>query len=278
MIQVMKSAVPPAVLLTEGAAETMRNCQAYDASPADYHAPTKGKKFTFDNEIYGHKTVKAQLRREQHEKCCFCEGSFSAHGFGDVEHFRPKAGFKQKAKDKLSKPGYYWLAYEWDNLFFSCQICNQQFKKNLFPLVPGATRAINHRSVPKVEAVADTLLINPALDDPEQHISFRQEVPFGKTDKGEESIKTYGLIRESLNEARRKHLEVIRGNFVLARIRIEQLDEEQIATIRNELGGVSLQELRRIIEVAKAFIASAAKSSALFAGMTRSNFSHLPRQ
>ncbi len=274
----MKSAVPPAVLLTEGAAETLRNCQAYDASPADYHVPAKGKKFTFDNEIYGHEDVKAQLIRDQHEKCCFCEGSFLAHGFGDVEHFRPKAGFKQKAKNKLSKPGYYWLAYEWSNLFFSCQICNQQFKKNLFPLVPGATRAINHHSVPKEESVADTLLVNPALDDPEQHIGFRQEVPFGKTDKGEESINVFGLNREKLNEARRKHLKEIEKTAIVAEIPIEELSGEKVAAIQEVLGGVSLQELKSIIEEAKAFIANAAKPSALFAGMTRSDFSHLPRQ
>jgi hypothetical protein len=81
-----------------------------------------------------------------------------------------------------------------------------------------------------------------------------------------------------LNEVRRNQLKEIRGNIVLAKIRIEQLDEEQIAAIRNELGGVSLQELKSIIEDAKTFVASAAKPSALFAGMTRSNFSHLPRQ
>ncbi len=97
MIQVVKSAAAPAVLVNDGTAETARNCLAYDASPADYHA-TKGKKFTFDNEIYGHKDVKEQLILDQQEKCCFCEGSFLAHGFGDVEHFRPKAGFKQKTK------------------------------------------------------------------------------------------------------------------------------------------------------------------------------------
>ena len=278
MIQVLKSAVPPDVLLTEGAAETMRNCQAYDASPALYHASAKGKKFTFDNQLYGHEDVKAQLIRDQHEKCCFCEGSFLAHGFGDVEHFRPKAGFKQKATDKLSKPGYYWLAYEWSNLFFSCQICNQKFKKNLFPLVPGATRAINHYSAPKEEAVADTLLVNPALDDPEHHIGFRQEIPYGKDRKGEESLKVYGLGREKLNEARRKHLKEIHGNTVLAKIKPGQLTREQLSAIREELGGISIALLSSIIEEAQAFIANAAKPSALFAGMVRSNFPRLPRQ
>ena len=64
--------------------------------------------------------------------------------YGDVEHYRPKAGYRQDAEDPLGRPGYYWLAYEWSNLLFCCQICNQRFKRNLFPLVDPARRAETH--------------------------------------------------------------------------------------------------------------------------------------
>src|SRR5207248_2896103 len=71
--------------------------------------------------------------------------SFFAHtGYGDVEHFRPKGGYKQRETDELKRPGYYWLAYAWDNLFCSCQLCNQRFKRNLFPLRDGRRRARSH--------------------------------------------------------------------------------------------------------------------------------------
>jgi hypothetical protein len=38
-----------------------------------------------------------------------------------VEHFRPKSV-------------YWWLAYCYDNYAFSCQLCNQKFKSDAFPL------------------------------------------------------------------------------------------------------------------------------------------------
>ncbi len=130
----------------------------------------------------------------------------------------------------------------------------------------------------QAEAAADTLLVNPALEDPEQHIGFRQEIPYGKTDKGEESIQVYGLTRESLNEARRKHLKEIEKTAFVAGIKIDELSSETTSAIREVLGGVSFEELRSIVEEAKIFIENAAKPSALFAGMTRSNFLQFPKQ
>jgi hypothetical protein len=44
----------------------------------------------------------------------------------------------------LEQPGYFWLAYVWANLFLACQLCNQSFKKNLFPLADPAKRARSH--------------------------------------------------------------------------------------------------------------------------------------
>ncbi len=81
----------------------------------------------------------------QHDKCAFCESKVSAIAYGDVEHFRPKAGYQQSHDDDLQRPGYYWLAYEWSNLFFSCSICNQQGKRNVFPLANPRRRATCHR-------------------------------------------------------------------------------------------------------------------------------------
>jgi hypothetical protein len=40
---------------------------------------------------------------------------------GDVEHFRPKSH-------------YWWLAYCYDNYVFACQLCNQSFKGDEFPV------------------------------------------------------------------------------------------------------------------------------------------------
>jgi uncharacterized protein (TIGR02646 family) len=99
------------------------------------------RSFVFDAAIYGHNTVKNALIAAQHGKCCFCERKTGNDG--DVEHLRPKSGWRQTAGGRLNRPGY-WLAYRWDNLFLSCSACNQRHKRDLFPLVDAAKRAKIH--------------------------------------------------------------------------------------------------------------------------------------
>ena len=129
MIKISKPPAP-AVLQGRGQAKRAKHCADYDRSPADYEAGAKT--FTFDDALYGHASVKQALIAAQHGKCCFCERKIGAEG--DVEHFRPKASFCQGERSPLERPGYYWLAYEWDNLLLACPICNQRFKRNYFPL------------------------------------------------------------------------------------------------------------------------------------------------
>lgn len=74
-----------------------------------------------------------------------CESKIGHIGYGDVEHFRPKAGWIQNI-EQLHEPGYYWLAYEWENLLLSGQRCNQHHKKNFFPLIKPSDRALSHHA------------------------------------------------------------------------------------------------------------------------------------
>ena len=138
MIRVVKPATPPAVLLTRGAISRQRHCDDFDAAPDDYRSGTRT--FAFDHSIYAADEVKADLLAAQHEKCAFCESHVRHVGYGDVEHFRPKAGYQQRQTGTLRRPGYYWLAYYWENLFFCCQLCNN-LKRNHFPLRDGRRRA-----------------------------------------------------------------------------------------------------------------------------------------
>ena len=123
MIRINKSATVPGILVEKGEQETVILCHFYDSDPFSCDDGTK--KFEIKSSIYGHVTVKDQLIFDQHEKCCFCEADFTANGYGDVEHFRPKSGYQTVVKGPLIKPGYYWLAYDWSNLLFSCQVCNE---------------------------------------------------------------------------------------------------------------------------------------------------------
>lgn len=174
-----------------------------------------GREFDFDKEIYGHKTVKQALRDAQHDKCCYCEAKFVANSPGDVEHFRPKSAYQQKTGDKLSKPGYYWLAYSWENLFFSCEICNRSHKKNLFPLNNPARRAASHSDDLSQE---EPLLIHPTDDNPENFISFRGAIVFAVEGqaKGTTTIKSTGLDRVMLEGERRVYLETLQRLYEIA--------------------------------------------------------------
>lgn len=165
-------------------------------------APTEGEKIK--KSIYGHTDVKSALNHLQHGICCYCESRFSDACPGDVEHFRPKQGFQQNENDELHQPGYYWLAYRWDNLMYSCEHCNRYYKHNYFPL-----RNPDNRFNPATCDISaeEPLLINPYEEQhPEVHITFDGIKIRPLTDKGDASITYYGLYRKELNEPRQEIL------------------------------------------------------------------------
>jgi uncharacterized protein (TIGR02646 family) len=222
VIRVRKPAEPPEVLRTKGPRARRSLCATYSRARRSYE--TGRRSFEFDSNLYAHETVKQALREAQHRKCAFCESKFAHISYGDVEHFRPKAGWRQEEAEPLGRPGYYWLAYDWANLFLSCTLCNQQFKKNLFPLQTPERRARNHKDDVTAE---DPLLIDPAEDDPEALISFREEVPYALKGnaRGEATIRTLGLRREELAEQRRKHLSLVKALRRLIALRDPEAEE-----------------------------------------------------
>ncbi len=210
MIQIDKPAQAPPILRLpnyRGPKKTQAMRDEYDAAPQDYQ--TGQKRFEFDSDIYGAKSVKSALTEAQHEKCCFCESKITHISYGDVEHFRPKAGWVQSKGDTLSRPGYYWLAYDWSNLFLACQLCNQRHKRNLFSLQNPADRATSHDDSLDAEI---PMFIKPDEEDPEQYISFRAEYAYPIDDDpyGKETIESLQLNREELVEMRRDRLSFLK--------------------------------------------------------------------
>ena len=135
----------------------------------------------FDAAVYGADDLRAALEELSHQKCAYCESNITSGADWDVEHFRPKGRVIENEKH----PGYYWLAYEWTNLFPSCSHCNQSRKDrktfdepttlpaggkvDQFPLADEATRAMAPGSSLTREK---RLLIDPSHDEPEEHVSF----------------------------------------------------------------------------------------------------------
>jgi uncharacterized protein (TIGR02646 family) len=174
------------------------------------------REFQFDSKIYGHKSIKTLLIKIQHKKCCFCERSRPYARECDVEHFRPKGGFQKDVNSPLIQPGYYWLAYTFSNLFYSCKTCNQAYKKNLFPLADETARVRAHSGNLNLE---QNLLIHPEFDNPEDHITFLAEVakPKNNSQKGKITIETIGLNDPELLKERFDYLELLQLLAPIAR-------------------------------------------------------------
>lgn len=103
------------------------------------------------------KKMKPALKRDSFDKCAYCEASTADVAHGDVEHFRPKSV-------------YWWLALCVDNYVFSCQLCNQTYKGDDFPI--SGTRLKNPKlpaTLPKTDAarrrLASKLCPDPATVD-----------------------------------------------------------------------------------------------------------------
>ena len=224
MIRIVKPRQAPAVLTTRGKTKTRAMESAFTKASDSYLRG--GKTFTFESGIYGHRSVKDALIKAQHGKCFLCESKVTHIAFGDVEHFRPKAGYRQKESDELGKPGYYWLAYEWSNLFFACQICNQKFKKNLFPLDNPTKRAVSHEDDIKRES---PLFVNPVSQNPLQFISFRKEIPYAlkNSRRAKATIELLGLNRPELNEVRLDRYRKLKALFNIARLGLPESAEAQ---------------------------------------------------
>lgn len=223
MIRIKKRSGPPILTKPQnrGRRETEQLKAAYNAGE---------REFKFHSRIYGSKSVKKALIKAQHGKCCFCESKVVHVAYGDVEHFRPKGGWVQQEGEPLVQPGYYWLAYDWNNLFFACQICNQRHKKNHFPLATARTRARSHHDDLSRE---DPLFADPQAEDPQEFIGFREEVAFAidGNPRGKAMIEYFGLDRPEIVERRDEHLARIRllkETYLLFRQREQQgrLDEE----------------------------------------------------
>jgi len=277
MIRINKSVNVPLKLATDGIIETSNLINEYNTNPAQYTSgngiPSKQLvKFVFNPKIYGDKSIKDQLIKDQHEKCCYCEGKFLEFGYGEVEHYRPKGAYNKLNDKKLTYPGYYWLAFDWNNLMFSCEKCNRSFKKNHFPLEDETKRKRNHNHPNRLED-EDRLLINPNEEDPSTFFKFKEEipVPINNDLKGERTIKIYGL--ERLNDSRLEHLKIIKS--LLSLVEIDETDTIELNKAAQILK-INPDDLKESVILSKHMYNSVANESAKYAYCVRCKFPQLP--
>ena len=112
-----------------------------------FAAQTSGK-YDFDSAAW----KPAGCAKERHgRQVCLLRGVDRGVAHGDVEHFRPKSI-------------YWWLAFAFDNYLFSCQICNQTFKGDRFPIRGAPVVAPLMPAMKPVGAALDQLVATLVLD------------------------------------------------------------------------------------------------------------------
>lgn len=131
----------------------------------------------------------------------------------DVEHYRPKT--QAVGQDGEMRVGYWWLAWTWENLFFSCDGCNRFEKNDLFPLRDEHRRLQAKQAPPGPER---PLLLDPASpqDDPMDHLVYRPVADPGDwwvfprhgSVLGQWTIQVLGLNRDELRTLYRQRFEV----------------------------------------------------------------------
>jgi hypothetical protein len=151
------------------------------------------------------------------EKCAYCEGPLGAQTSGAAEHWRPKGRVEERDNDgrwrrvkhgeaDTNHPGYWWMAFSWENLVPACAECNAQ-KGNKFPIAgdrvfdPGRAR-----DAAELDRLERPLLLHPFRgDDPAEHIGFdRKGFAFAKSSHGTQTLEVCDLNRNRLVKARFK--------------------------------------------------------------------------
>ena len=229
MIRIHRPPRSPDILQDAGEQHTEENRELYILHMDEFDSGSK--KFPFERVVYGHRSVKDTLLLAQFDRCCYCESKFGATSFGAVEHFRPKGAVRQERGHGLEYPGYFWLAYSWDNPVVSCEKCNSGYKGSFFPLANPENRARNHLDDICIER---PLFVDPARENPRHHMRFRGASIEPLTTRGRETICGLGLRRPGLGEARMERL----GRLKTLRFILElegKVDDHEISSARKEL-------------------------------------------
>jgi uncharacterized protein (TIGR02646 family) len=219
MIFVDRSRVPvPPILLSDRAKNAREKAEKYFYARRALRLQTR---FNFDSSLWIQSAdALASLFRN---KCAYCESAYIRSSGSYLDHFRPKAsavglsGELVKTYGEYGKElpdGYWWLANEWENLYYVCASCNRN-KRNSFPVdgpraKPGTTG--------KALLTEQPLLLDPCDEgtdsDPETFFYFDAEghvapkavtnVNSASVRRAQITIEVLGLNRQDLTQQRKE--------------------------------------------------------------------------
>lgn len=151
--------------------------------------------------------AEAQQNIEGAVRCAYCGREIAKRHF-PLEHFRPRHGYQRGHRQHHQ--GYWWLTWTWENLWLVCSACNG--KGSQFCLEDEAAR-LPPPSLNDVESAFElvnesALLLDPAVDDPSEHLMLVEDVIEGwhwegLTEQGRYTIEVLELAPNDWAHSRR---------------------------------------------------------------------------
>lgn len=263
MIPIIKGPEPQS--LKKAQAETKQNLAIYKQhlgnTQVKSSAKGKGKSKVagsiYITAAYREDDVKVALIDSHYGKCAYCETYILHTSHGDVEHFRPKSKYTDDSGGG-QQLGYFWLAYDWNNLFLACPICNETFKHTYFSLMPEVEGLVDDTSRMEPGTAVDAskeyaVLIDPERENPRALLEFdpvSTEVRAVQSLQGADPLRFkvdasragknvihLGLNRDDLVAARHRHRAFLRGMFALVAqaVHVDGLLGQNLVKVRDQL-------------------------------------------
>ena len=118
-----------------------------------------------------------------------------------IDHFRPKSAYPESC-------------FDWNNYYWACSFCNSNAKRDEFPL----------------DRLGGRLLIDPCDDSPHDHMALSPTTGryVAMDDRGEESIRVFGLNREVCVKGRKNAWQALQGLIV----RYADHEEERVDVLQ----------------------------------------------
>ncbi len=156
--------------------------------------------------------IKVDVTTQFKHKCAYCESKLGSFSPSVIDNFRPKRGARGLEVNEFYDDLYWWLAYEWENLYLACPECNFQ-KASWFP-VTGVRAFSNFDIINEFP-----LIIDPCSDNPAEHFVHEEDGSIKAiSEKGKITIEILKLNRENLVKSRKEELQ----KFKLVYERVKQ--------------------------------------------------------
>jgi len=190
-------------------------------------AQRRREKFEFDDSLVNDPAVRDGLFELFEGLCGVCQTPLTMRGFA-VHRWRP-AQRAISTSGETSPEHYFWLAYEWSNLYALCHSCAEA-KGQKFPLV-GARARVGAKGAALLDELP--MLLDPCSDDAEQSLIYLSTGEVAARDeRGWTTIDVFALNRRELVEQRRY---VAEEAGVLSREILRTLDREDYHSLKSLL-------------------------------------------